>query len=129
LVSFPVIPKTITSIAENAFYGGENSHYTGLTGSVIIPKSVTSIGSGAFGVCTGLTSLTIPSSVTSIGRNAFVKCSGLTGSLVIPNSVRNIGYQAFKDCTSLFILYPVTLETIENNAFLNVTKKAEYTII
>ena len=44
----------------------------------IIPNSVTSIGDGAFWGCTGLTELTLPNSVTSIVDYAFYGCSGLS---------------------------------------------------
>ena len=45
---------------------------------LVIPNSVTSIGNFAFYGCSGLTSVTIPNSVTSIGNGAFSGCSGLT---------------------------------------------------
>ena len=53
------------------------------TGSVVIPSTVTfynvtynvtSIGNGAFGGCSGLTSITIPNSVESIENEAFGNC-------------------------------------------------------
>ena len=78
------------------------SNYNGLT-TANIPStvthnersySVTSIGGGAFGYCSGLTSVTIPNSVTSIGGDAFYDCGGLT-SVTIPNSVTSIGSRAF----------------------------------
>jgi hypothetical protein len=61
---------------------------------LLIPSSVTSIGNSAFYGCSGLTSVTIPNSVTSIGICAFSECSGLT-SVTIPNSVTSIGGSAF----------------------------------
>ncbi len=85
-----IIPNSVTSIGNGAFYG-----CSGLT-SVTIPNSVTSIGSHAFSLCYGLTSITIPNSVTSIGDYAFSNC-GLT-SVTIPNSVTSIGDYAFNGC-------------------------------
>ena len=79
------------------------------SGEIVIPESVehqgttysvTSIGDGAFGNCSGLTSVTISNSVTSIGGGAFFFCKGLT-SVTIPNSVERIGYEAFKYCSGL----------------------------
>ena len=89
-----VIPNSVTSIGERAFY-----NCSGLT-SVTIPNSVTSIGSEAFEGCSGLASITIPNSVTSIGEHAFDRCSGLT-SITIPNSVTSIGEYAFERCSGL----------------------------
>ena len=66
-----IIPNTVTSIEQRAFYG-----CSGLT-SIVIPNSIYSMGPSAFYGCTGLTSVTIPNSVTSIGDYAFQKCSGL----------------------------------------------------
>lgn len=62
--------------------------------NTIIPNSVTSIGQGAFYGCSKLTSITIPNSVKSIGECAFYGCNGLT-SITIPNSVQWIGKCAF----------------------------------
>lgn len=47
------------------------------TGEIIIPESVTSIENDAFYGCGRLTSVTIPESVMSIGKSAFDGCSGL----------------------------------------------------
>ena len=77
-------------------YSDENAEITNL----VIPNSVTSIGERAFYGCSGLTSVTIPNSVTSIGEKAFYGCSGLT-SVTIPNSVTSIGNYAFSYCASL----------------------------
>ena len=83
-----VIPNSVTSIGNYAFYG-----CSGLT-SVTIGNEITSIGDEAFRGCTGLTSVTIPNSVTNIGEKAFSGCTGLT-SVTIPNSVTSIGNNAF----------------------------------
>ena len=68
--------------------------------NTIIPNSVTSIGDHAFYNCSGLTSVTIPTSVTSIGGYAFYYCSGLT-SVTIPGSVTSIGDYVFANCNKL----------------------------
>ena len=104
-----VIPAGMTEISDNAFTGCENlAEITVKEGNPVyhsagncvidtqdkmiifgcknsvIPTdgSVTAIGHGAFGGCTGLTSIFIPSSVTSIDGWAFNGCSGLTEIIV-----------------------------------------------
>ena len=89
-----VIPNSVTSIGDCAFYGR-----SGLT-KLTLPNSVRSIGDGAFSGCSGLTELTLPNSVRSIGDCAFYGCSGLT-ELILPNSVRSIGDIAFTYCSGL----------------------------
>lgn len=89
-----VIPHTVTSIGDYAFWG-----YKGLT-TITIPNSVTRIGRCAFDKCSGLTSVTIPNSVTSIGDYAFYGCDGLT-SVTIPNSVTSVGHGTFNGCSGL----------------------------
>ena len=83
-----VIPNSVTSIGNHAFYNCE-----ALT-SVEIPNSVTSIGNNAFCNCRSLTSVEIPNSVTSIGDQAFLGCKALT-SVTIGNSVTSVGGFAF----------------------------------
>ena len=106
-----VIPNSVTSIGNLAFYG-----CSGLT-SITIPNSVTSIGYCAFTNCTGLTSVTIPNSVTSIGNEAFMNCTGLT-SVTIGNSVTSIGDYAFYECTGLIsVTIPSSVTSIGERAF------------
>ena len=96
--------------------------------SITIPESVTSIGGGAFGNCSGLTTVNwnatactsagllsnypvfdncsnlktvnIGNNVTIIPSEVFRGCTGLT-SITIPGSVKNIGESAFSGCTEL----------------------------
>ena len=106
-----IIPNSVTSIGDYAFYG-----CTGLT-ELTLPNSVTSIGTGAFAYCRGLTKLTLPNSVTSIGTGAFAYCSGLT-ELTLPNSVTSIGESAFKGCSGLTELtLPNSVTSIGERAF------------
>ena len=106
-----IIPNSVTSIGEGAFWG-----CTSLT-SIIIPNSVTSIGSVAFSECSGLTSITIPNCVTSIGDGAFGNCTSLT-SITIPNSVTVIESTAFSGCVCLTsITIPNSVTSIGDYAF------------
>ena len=89
-----IIPNSVKSIGDEAFYGCESLQ------SITIPNSVTSIGDGAFYGCESLQSITIPNSVTNIGFLAFYSCKSLQ-SVTIPNSVTNIGNYAFSYCTHL----------------------------
>ena len=93
-----IIPNSVTSIGNYAFYGCK-----GLT-SVEIPNSVTSIGDRAFQGCSGLTSIEIPNSVTRIEWYAFEGCTGLT-SVTIGTGVKNIGSNAFAKCSNLTDVY------------------------
>ena len=98
-------------------YSDENTEIKDL----VIPNSVTSIGDGAFGECSGLTSVTIPNSVTSIGESAFSGCSGLT-SVNISCEVIDTW---FSDQSALTSLTEITLgegvKIVKENAFKGYT--------
>ncbi len=106
-----VIPNSVTSIGDSAFYDCSSLE------SITIPNSVMSIGYEAFRYCSSLESITIPNSVTSIGGEVFKYCSSLE-SITIPNSVTSIGIYAFYDCSSLeSITIPNSVTSIGNYAF------------
>ena len=60
----------------------------------MIPPGVREIHSGAFAVCTKLTSVTFPAGLTSIGDSAFVACGKLAEAR-FPASLRFIGQESF----------------------------------
>ena len=106
-----IIPASVTSIGERAFY------YCSSLSSVVIPNSITSIGAWAFEGCYSLKSLEISDSVTRIGDCAFYGCRSLS-SLVIPDSVTSIGERAFDGCSSLTsLVIPNGVTNIGNGAF------------
>ena len=113
-----VIPNTVTSIGNSAFY-----YCYGLT-SIGIPSSVTTISASAFYYCIGLTSIEIPNSVTSIGNSAFYYCIGLT-SVEIPGSMTTIGSTAFSYCYGLTSIrvFAETPPTLNSNTFNNMNKE------
>ena len=117
-----IIPNSVTSIGNSAFYGCSS-----LT-SVIIPEGVTSIGNSAFYGCSGLTSINIPEGVTSIGNYAFDGCRGLT-SINIPEGVTSIGNSAFYGCSSLTsVTIPESVTRIGNGAFSGCSSLTSVTI-
>ncbi|MFV0364080.1 MAG: leucine-rich repeat protein [Suipraeoptans sp.] len=91
---------------------------------IVIPNSVTSIGEGAFYKYDLLEKVTLPSELKEIKANTFKLCTALE-NIDIPNSVEVINESAFQDCVELksvnFIDTPAgsaRLETISNRAFM-----------
>ena len=117
-----VIPSSVTSIGDWAFYGCDS------LSEVVIPFSVTSIGDRAFAGCGSLSEVVIPSSVTSIGDRAFKDCGSLS-SIVIPDSVTSIGDWAFYDCGSLSdIVIPSSVTSIGDWAFCGCSSLSDIVI-
>ena len=134
-----ILPNSVTSIGDYAFYG-----CNGLT-SVTIPDGVTSIGFGAFsgtpwidnqpdgivyvgkvlycykGTMPEGTKISIKKGTLGIAGGAFNDYSGLT-SVTIPNSVTSIGNTAFSGCSGLTsITIPNSVISIGYNAFSGTT--------
>jgi len=88
----------------------------GSSGPFVIPNSVTTIANYAFYESSGLSSITIPGSVGTIGAYAFRLCDALT-SVTIPSSVTVIGTWGFGQCANLtsLIFHGLTAPTVGSN--------------
>ena len=127
-----VIPNSVTSIGDDAFYGCED-----LT-SITIPNSVMSIGSGAFNICRNLISIVVESGNTIYDSrdncNAIIETATNTlirgcNTTVIPNSVVSIRDGAFDYCNDLTtVTIPDGVTSIGNRAFLCCTSLTSITI-
>ena len=117
-----VLPDTITTIGERAFY---DCRY--LT-SVNVSKNVTSIGKAAFYNNERLTDFGDISSLTEIAAETFLGCKKLS-KVTLPEGLTKIGDQAFTDCELLqSINIPSTVTTIGAQAFENCKKLTEITL-
>lgn len=114
-----ILPKTVTSLANFAFYGCSNLEEISINSnitsigisalrltnlkSIIIPNSCTSIGTGAFYGCANLEYCKLPSNLNSMGNSVFMECTSLK-EIEIPDgvSLNNSDHATmFKGCTSL----------------------------
>ena len=139
-----VIPSSVTSIGDRAFYGCDS------LSEIVIPSSVTSIGDRAFYGCSSLKYISIPKSVICLNGNPLAgwdsKLECLSPNFVyeddilfnkdksriisfrnqniktyvIPSSVTSIGDSAFYGCRSLSeIVIPSSVTSIGDRAFCN----------
>ncbi len=134
-----VLPDTITTIGDHAFYGLSKLK------TVNIPDGVTYIGDEAFFDCKSLTTINIPNNLTYLGENVFSNCTSLTynefeggnyignatnpylilmkaknaSSVVIHNNCKYIQSDAFSGLTELKTITLLSwLTKIESNMFL-----------
>ena len=102
-----VIPNTITTIKEYAFYGISN------LSSVLIPESVTSIGAVAFRNCNKLTSISLPYNLSSIGDGAFSNCGELLDVYCYAESVPSTKANAFDGSYSEYAILHVPTSALD----------------
>ena len=110
---FPVIPSTVTNIANSIF----NRNL--VSGTIRFPSSVTNIEPGAFVACPNLTNLIFVNGLNGvkiIGANAF-EAVPISIPLVIPSSVTSIGPSAFRDSAWTSVTIPSPPPSIGDFAF------------
>lgn len=90
------IPYGVKEIGAYAF---ANS----FTSSLVIPDSVTSIGEGAFYKCGSALTITISENIKELPNRSFEGCKWVS-ALTVPDSVEVIGDNVFLDCKDLYIL-------------------------
>ena len=93
-VSIVILPDSVQTIGESAFYGCTN-----LT-SAVIPTGTTTISEYAFANCDSLESVTFQPGIRTIGASAFQYCRMLA-ELKLPSELAILGDSAFKGCNSL----------------------------
>ena len=107
-----IIPSSVASIGENAFY---NCVYLL---DITVGSGVKNIDQNAFCDCTRLTNITIPDSVETIGENVFKNCKNLT-NITIGSGIKEIGAYAFAFCNGLKNMYIMDLAAWCNISFAN----------
>jgi hypothetical protein len=114
-----VIPSSVTTIADSAFYNCANLN------SVIIPSGVSVIGEEAF-QGSGLSQVTVPGTVTAIGNETFAFCPILS-SVIISGTVTSLGDDAFYECPSLIgVLFAGNAPTVDSTVFQSTPATAYY---
>ncbi len=115
-----VLPSTVTSIEQGAFYG-----YSGST--FVCPENLVSIGDQAFYSATILSSVTFSSALISIGNEAFYGCT-LLSHIVLPDTLVSVGNSCFLNCTNVISLtIGEGIKTVGNSAFSGLVSLREIT--
>jgi hypothetical protein len=94
-----ILPPTITTLDENAFYFCYAQE-------IIIPKGITSFPKDAFYYCWKLLTMTIPASVESIGNHAFYNCNKLKVLIVHSPSPATVTENTFEKCDDAILYVP-----------------------
>ena len=94
--------------------------------NTMIPNTVTSIGDYAFYSCEELKEITIPASVTSIGNYAFQECTSLTTVFMEPTTPPTLGNHVFDNCNDLANIYvPAGTSGVYKAAWADYASKIE----
>lgn len=109
----------IDSLSRDINVGGTENYHSGIT-KIIIPKTVKSIGEYAFYGMNNLKTVEFESGSTleNIEQGTFMNCKSLT-SISLPESIKRIGVGAFKGCLTLSsFTIGANIEQIEAGAFV-----------
>ncbi|MGP1414274.1 MAG: leucine-rich repeat domain-containing protein [Bacillales bacterium] len=109
-----ILPSTLNSLGEEAFYGCKKVNKIDLKNTAL-----TSIPNSCFEDCVENSKLTLPQNLVSIGESAFENNSKLTDLNMLLNSpVKKIGKKAFKNLDKITNLkFSSNLEEIGQEAF------------
>ena len=137
------LPKTLTVIEKNAFFGCSDLKEINLDSVKTIdeyafascdaleevnPASVEVINFNAFLGCGSLKTVTLPSTLKEINTSVFRACSGLK-EILIPDSVTAIRYDAFCNCTNLEkVVIPASVTKINPRVFDGCKKLKEIVV-
>lgn len=126
-----VLPKTVTTIDDYAFYSDKIK-------KIRVHNNLKKIGNYAFGGLktmivvekgeTGDRIITLPDGLTTIGTEAFSGLGAIT-TVRCNQNLENIQYRAFKNCTQLTSFdFPPKVKTISSETFSGCTKLERVTL-
>lgn len=138
-----ILPTTVTSIADHAFYCNDNyygynyahSQLTSIKGldnvktigefafsglyslpTVDLPEGLVEMGTQAFSNSHGLQTITIPSTLEEVPEYAFYQCNGLK-SVTFKKGTKTVAYSAFDSCSALTDIEFAEGMDIQSSAF------------
>ncbi|MGN0562830.1 MAG: leucine-rich repeat domain-containing protein [Candidatus Fimenecus sp.] len=98
-------------------------------GTIVLPETVKSIRENAFYLCSNLYSVTFNEGLEVIGNKAFLKCANLQ-NVKFPNTLTEIGTDAFSYCNSFTALeIPSSVQKINDYAFFSTASKIEKIVV
>ncbi len=94
-----VIPASVESLGENAFFSGQNLVSVEFEEN----SKLNFIGASAFSYCSGLSSINLPESLVTLSPYAFNFCTNLE-EVYVGKNVKQIGFHAFASCSRLMAI-------------------------